>query len=184
MASTLNRNDWLQAGLRLIAEGGPKRLSVDALCGALGVTKGSFYHHFAHHAAFVTAMLDHWKDSHTQRLIEAVAGIEDPRQRGEQLSRLVYGMDMKPEVALRAWGNSHPEVAAAVAAVDGQRLAYLNDLAQRMGADPQRASLVARVGYAHLVGIQHLPLLLTAKDAIEMDQFLNSLFFAAAQPRS
>lgn len=184
MATSLNRNDWLEAGLRLISDGGPKRLSIDALCTAVGVTKGSFYHHFVHHADFVSAMLAHWQITHTQRLIDTVEGIKDPKQRGERLSQLVYAKNMKPEVALRAWGNSHPEVASAVAAVDAQRLAYLEELAQHMGADPQRALLMARIGYAHLIGIQHLPMLLTPDDAIEMDQLLNTLLFADVERKT
>ncbi len=175
--AALTRSDWLEAGLRLVADGGPKRLNVEALCSAVGVTKGSFYHHFLHHADFVTAMLDYWQVTYTQRLIDTVAAIEEPRQRSQRMSELVYAKDMKPEVALRAWGNSHPEVASAVAAVDTQRLAYLKELAQRMGASPERAKLMAQVGYAHLIGIQHLPMLKKA-DAVRMDQFLTELLLA------
>jgi hypothetical protein len=104
-----------------------------------------------------------------------VAGLDDPRLRSERLSRLVFSKDMRPEVALRAWGNSHPEVAATVQAVDAERIAYLTDLAQSMRVAPSQARLMARMGYAQLIGIQHLPTLVTPEDALQMDHTLYQL---------
>ena len=172
MSAALSRTDWLDAGLRLIGEHGPSSLRIDVLCRELGVTKGSFYHHFGGQPAYVTALLAHWKSSYTQQLIDAVADIGDARQRSERLSELALGKDMKPEVALRAWAMSDAEVAATVQAVDAQRIQYLIDLAQRMGLTPERARLTAQMAYAQLVGIQHLPALITPADAALMDQTL------------
>ena len=172
MVHPLTRNDWLEKGLHLVGDGGPQQLRIDTLCHALGVTKGSFYHHFASQPAYVSALLAHWKNTYTQQLIDAVAGLNDPRLRSERLSQLVFSKNMRPEVALRAWGNSHPEVAATVQAVDAQRIAYLTDLAQGMGVGPVQARLMARMGYAQLIGIQHLPTLVTPEDATQMDHTL------------
>lgn len=175
MAPPLTRNDWLKKGLHLVGDGGPQQLRIDTLCHALGVTKGSFYHHFASQPVYVSALLAHWKNTYTQQLIDAVAGLDNPHLRSERLSQLVFSKDMRPEVALRAWGNSHPEVAATVQAVDAQRIAYLTDLAQGMGLAPAQARLAARMGYAQLIGIQHLPTLVTPEDAVQMDHTLCTL---------
>ena len=179
MAPPLARHDWLEQGLQAVGDGGPQQLKIDALCTALGVTKGSFYHHFASQAAYVSALLLHWKNTYTEQLIEAVAGIDDPRARSERLSQLVFSKNMRPEVALRAWGNSHPEVAATVQVVDAQRINYLTNLAQRMGLDTPKARLMARMGYAQLIGIQHLPTLVTPEDAMQMDHCLSTVVFSA-----
>ena len=122
-----------------LADKGPQQVKIDGLCQALGVTKGSFYHHFSHHADFVTALLEHWEATHTHQLIEAVAGIKTASERAERLSELVYGKDMGAEVAMRAWGQSHPEVADRVKAVDARRLDYLAQLAVQMGASAAQA---------------------------------------------
>jgi AcrR family transcriptional regulator len=177
----LSRAQWLDQGLRTLAEKGPQFVKIDVLCQELGVTKGSFYHHFNHHADFVSALLDHWESTHTRQLIEAVAGVATTRERAERLSQLVYSKDMRPEVAMRAWGKSHPEVAARVNAVDAQRLEYLTELAASMGANAPQAKLLARMGYAQLVGIQHLSAHITADEAVEMDQALHAMVYAQLQ---
>jgi AcrR family transcriptional regulator len=177
----LSRTQWLDQGLLTLADKGPQYVKIDVLCQELGVTKGSFYHHFNHHADFVSALLDHWESTHTRQLIEAVASATTASERAERLSQLVYSKDMRPEVAMRAWGKSHPEVAARVNAVDTQRLQYLTELAVSMGANEKQAKLLARMGYAQLVGIQHLSEHITADDAVEMDQALHAMVYAQLQ---
>jgi AcrR family transcriptional regulator len=174
----LTRTQWLEQGLLTLADKGPQQVKIDIICQALGVTKGSFYHHFNHHADFVTALLDHWEASHTHQLINAVAGIKTASERAEQLSRLVFGKDMRAEVAMRAWGMSHTEVADRVTAVDAKRLDYLAQLALHRGASTAQANLLARMAYAQLVGIQHLQRHITAKEAAKMDQALHAMVYS------
>ncbi|MFY8041362.1 MAG: TetR/AcrR family transcriptional regulator, partial [Rhodoferax sp.] len=180
----LSRTQWLDQGLLTLADKGPQYVKIDVLCQELGVTKGSFYHHFNHHADFVSALLDPWESTHTRQLIEAVASATSASERAERLSQLVYSKDMRPEVAMRAWGKSHPEVAARVNAVDTQRLQYLTELAVSMGANEKQAKLLARMGYAQLVGIQHLSAHITADEAVEMDQALHAMVYAQLQGQS
>ncbi len=45
--SQLSVDDWVQEGFRVLAEDGVKALTLGQLCTRLGVTKGSFYWHFA-----------------------------------------------------------------------------------------------------------------------------------------
>ena len=52
----LSVDDWIQAGFAILADGGPNALRVDRLCERLGVTKGSFYWHFADLAAYRDAL--------------------------------------------------------------------------------------------------------------------------------
>ena len=44
-SGTLNRNDYFEAGLDLLAEGGVQAQTIANLCERLAITKGSFYHH-------------------------------------------------------------------------------------------------------------------------------------------
>lgn len=177
----LSRTDWLEQGLHLLSTAGPQHLKIDTLCKALGVTKGSFYHHFEHQAEFVRALLEHWKSTYTQQLIEAVAGIDDPHVRSQRLSQLVYLKDMRPEVAMRAWASSHADVATTVREVDELRIEYLVALSRRMGAHDEQARLLARMAYAQLVGMQHLQAFISPADAVKMDHALHAMAMACIE---
>ncbi len=54
------RTRLLDAALRLIRERGFAATSVDDLCTAAGVTKGSYFHHFKTKEAFGVAAARHW----------------------------------------------------------------------------------------------------------------------------
>ena len=53
----LNREDWLNAGLRILLENGIGALTVDRMADALEISRGSFYHHFKSRQDLLTAML-------------------------------------------------------------------------------------------------------------------------------
>ena len=53
----------LDAALRLVRERGFAATSVDDLCGAAGVTKGAFFHHFASKDVLGVAAANHWAET-------------------------------------------------------------------------------------------------------------------------
>ena len=61
-SSRLSVNDWITAGLELLADDGIGGVKIQRLCERLGVTKGSFYWHFTDLDAFLGAMAKHWED--------------------------------------------------------------------------------------------------------------------------
>ena len=62
MTDKLSATDWLDQGLRTLAESGFTALKAEPLAKAMGVSRGSFYWHFADIGAFHTALLQHWRD--------------------------------------------------------------------------------------------------------------------------
>ena len=78
-----SRNDYFEAGLGLLAEGGAKAVTIDNLCARLGTTKGSFYHHFESGPAFMGALLAYWEGEYSQHLAEAALAVDDPVERLE-----------------------------------------------------------------------------------------------------
>jgi AcrR family transcriptional regulator len=167
----LSRGDWLAHGLRILTEQGPEELKVDRLCVHLGVTKGSFYHHFADRQAFVEALLAYWEEQNTDRMIRAAEQVA-PGQRGPLLSTLVRRADQAPEVALRAWARHEAAVARFVESVDRKRIDYLAKLIRAGSKRGTGAKLAAKLLYAHLVGVQQLGSLITAREWQQMDELL------------
>ena len=52
MTEQLSAGDWISQGLKALAESGFTALKADPLAKAMGVSRGSFYWHFADLAAF------------------------------------------------------------------------------------------------------------------------------------
>jgi AcrR family transcriptional regulator len=72
--------DWQEAALDAIAEGGVGSLAIPALATSLGVTKGSFYWHFDSLDALIAAALRLWETLDLQA-IEQLDRIADPEKR-------------------------------------------------------------------------------------------------------
>ena len=77
-----SRTRLLDAALRVFRERGYTATTVEDLCRAAGVTKGSFFHHFESKEALALAAIEHW-NMLTGALFEAAPyrQVEDPRER-------------------------------------------------------------------------------------------------------
>ncbi|MBV9985736.1 helix-turn-helix domain-containing protein, partial [Bradyrhizobium sp.] len=62
MTIQLSARDWLDLGLKVLARHGFAALKADRLAKTMGVSRGSFYWHFADIAAFHGAILKHWRE--------------------------------------------------------------------------------------------------------------------------
>ncbi len=82
----LSADDWEQGALDLIAAQGVGAVTVESLAKQLGVTKGSFYWHFPTREALLKAAFDRWEKQSTDKFIEEVAPIADPRARLKNFS--------------------------------------------------------------------------------------------------
>lgn len=143
----MTRNRWIDAGLATLAEEGAPALRIDRVAMRVGLSKGSFFHHFDSAAAYRAALVAAW---------EAKAEGEDSPQPPEaQLTALAEEVgdrfDVPLERAMRAWALQEPEVAASVERVDRARLAALEGIWSRLVDDPARARAAALL--PHLVAI-------------------------------
>src|SRR5688572_23444507 len=70
----LSAGTWAAAALDAMAAGGVDAVAVEPLARSLGVTKGSFYWHFANREALIKAALDLWEQRET---VDVIAGLEN-----------------------------------------------------------------------------------------------------------
>jgi AcrR family transcriptional regulator len=152
----LSPDDYFEAGLTLLAEKGPDGLTIAALCTQLGVTKGSFYHHFRDLAAYVDGLLAHWAEQHATRLIALSESTTDPVERMDLLRAIAVGLPHGAEAAIRAWSWSNERVADVQRAVDAARLAHIAAAGVDAGLEEDRAHLMATISMATLIGMQQL----------------------------
>jgi AcrR family transcriptional regulator len=152
MADQLSAKDWLDQGLKTLAKRGFTALKADPLAKAMGVSRGSFYWHFADIAAFHAAVLDHWREVAAERVI---AGLEAFTAGDNPLSVLVHrAFDGKPalEKAVRSWAAIDPKARAAVQAIDRRRLQYLEHMLRQSGLASDVACARAQILYWTYLG--------------------------------
>ena len=86
MSDQLSAQDWLDRGLKALAAKGAGALKAELLAKSMGVSRGSFYWHFADIAAFRTAILAHWREVSAERVI---ADLEVAAEHGKSVAAFV-----------------------------------------------------------------------------------------------
>jgi len=155
MAHTTQR-DWLNAGLRLLAEVGAAGLTIEALTAMLGVTKGSFYHHFGAFQDFKDALLALFERDGTLDIIARMEAAGSDSDKLHRLIDVVVGGSSRVEVAVRAWALRDAEVRVCQERIDARRLAYLRVVCAALSGDDARGQAMAGVFYALYVGCQQI----------------------------
>jgi AcrR family transcriptional regulator len=152
MADQLSAKDWLDQGLKTLAESGFTALKAEPLAKAMGVSRGSFYWHFVDISAFHNAILKHWRDVAAEQIIanlEAVSKHDDPLA---VLLRQAFGGRLALEKAVRSWATVDPQARSAVQAIDRRRLRYVESLFERSGVSPAVARARAQIFYWAFLG--------------------------------
>ena len=152
MAKRMTAQDWIDFALTTLAREGFAALKADVLARKLGVSRGSFYWHFADVEAFHAAILKHWREVAAERIIaevEASAGGENPLQ---LLLRRVFVERLALESAVRSWANVDPAARAAVRAIDRRRIRYVQGLLGSSGLSPDVARARAQILYWAFLG--------------------------------
>ena len=152
MNNQLSAKDWLDQGLKALASRGFTALKAEPLAKAMGVSRGSFYWHFADIAAFHAAILARWHEVAAEQIIanvEAASRDEDPLA---LLLRRVFGERLMLERAVRTWASVDPAARAAVQAIDRRRLNYVEGLLAQSGLSVEIARARAQILYWAFLG--------------------------------
>lgn len=140
------KDRWLDEGLATLADHGISTVRVDRIAARLGLTKGSFHHHFAGTADYRRCLLERYEAN----AMDAVATASKALQAllpEEAITALPAHASFDPglEAAVRGWAFSDDEARAVQRRVDTARLDMLTDLWQRVVHDPERARVAALV---------------------------------------
>lgn len=139
------REDWLDAGLEMIAEVGAEGLVVDALIRRTGATKAMFAKAFGDRAGYLDALIDYWELGQVDTLLDLHARETAPT---DKLQEIFFALLPEleaggPELAIRSWARRNRLVQAAVTAIDARRSVYLEDAFRDLGCNDKEAVLRA-----------------------------------------
>jgi AcrR family transcriptional regulator len=147
---------YFQAAMAILAAEGAAGLKIGTLCRALGVTSGSFYHHFEGWPGFVAGLLEYWESEQTQRIARLAQANPEPFGRVDLLKQLATGLPHDAEAAIRAWATLDTEVDKVQRRVDAERQAVVQGVLAGVIEDQEAAAKLAELGMAILVGFQQL----------------------------
>jgi AcrR family transcriptional regulator len=147
---------WLDAAYDTLVEGGVEAVKVMPLAERLGLSRTSFYWHFADREALLAGLVARWQAKNTGNLVarcDATAATI-----AEAMLNLIDCwvdptlFDSRLEFAMRTWSLTDRGVEAAMADADGARLAAITALFLRFGYPSTEADTRARALYLTQVG--------------------------------
>lgn len=163
----LSSHDWLRAAFEIMGEDGISGVKIQRLCERLGVTKGSFYHHFEDIDTFHGELARAWAEDGArlpgaidegvdpeERLLKAMAVFEDPRNR--DLIR-----------AMRDWAQTDERARKAIRKADRDMFHQVTAAMAALGFSDKDAEVRAKILYYAGVGLAHVGPLGSASSAAE-----------------
>lgn len=154
MGVVSSRESYFDAGLDVLSDLGYGGLKLAEVCQRLGVTSGSFYHYFPSWSAYTRALVEHWREGMTVRVVLASRAEPDPRERIASLMEAGLTLPHGAEAAIRVWSAINPEVRSVQAEVDRQRFEAVYESTLKILHDERRAELFAAWAIYLLVGYE------------------------------
>src|SRR5216683_2468198 len=165
MTDQLSAKDWLDQGLKTLASDGFTALKAEPLAKAMGVSRGSFYWHFADIGAFHAAILKHWREIAAEQIIANLEAHKSKDNPLESLLRQAFGGRLVLEKAVRTWATLDPVARSAVQAIDRRRLGYVESLFKASGLSDDVAGARAQIIYWAFLGFAFQPNVLQEQNA-------------------
>jgi len=161
MASTSrSRQRWLEAGLDILAGSGIAAVTIEALATRLGLSKGSFYHHFDGMPGYRRALLLHFEERESKAFIAQATTAEvppgEPRLR-KMVADVLAADGGRPQLedAVRHWATSDPVAREHLDRIDRSRIEFVREQFAAMDLEPQTAADYALIAHLVSVGVAH-----------------------------
>ena len=147
---------WLDAAYDLLVEGGVESVKVMPLAARLGLSRTSFYWHFADREALLAGLVARWQSQNTANLIartQAPAGSVAEAMLNVNDCWITPALfDSKMEFAIRTWALTDSGLAGILAGVDEVRIQALTAMFETFSFAPLEARIRAQTVYLTQVG--------------------------------
>lgn len=148
-----SRDEWIDEGLTVLREQGNSGVRVDRIAARLGLTKGSFHHHFTSIGEYRSALLSRYETAAGDAVDGAIAAVSPLAPREALMALPAHiAFDLRLDAAVRGWAFEDQAARAAQERVDAARLNALIALWNEILPDPARARIGALIPHLILVG--------------------------------
>lgn len=151
------KSDWVAIAKNALIKDGIKGVKVDLLARDLDVTRGSFYWHFKNRQHLLDALIDHWRHSNSEPMLEAIRragarGLQKDFKYVDDLWFEEHDYNPRYDAAVRDWARTEEIVADAVHEIDRIRIDAFTEMFKAYGFADEKALIRARILYYHQVG--------------------------------
>lgn len=133
MSKRLMKQDWILHGFDVLRTEGHVGLKADRMVKTLGVSRGSFYWHFADIQTFHAELIVAWREQINKDVIAQLQLMADTKDQVRALIERVFTMSRPLERGMRMWAGADPAVDRAVRQVDGLRRTYVYNIFLDLG---------------------------------------------------
>ncbi len=181
-----SKERWLDEGLAVLGEVGIKGVTIDALRARLGLTTGSFYHHFGGMDGYRSALLAYYEERDTQAYIDMIEALPADDGASKLRALMTAAVDaieadeaLEPQV--RVWASHDDAARACLERVDAQRSEYIRRQCRATGAEPELADEIGAMIYLIAIGADHIVPRIPARQQARMwDRLIRDLEASAA----
>ncbi len=155
----LQRVDWLHSALEIFVAEGIDAVRITRLAEALGVTRGSFYWHFANREDLIGALVEFWQNKNTPAIAAAVAGAGSLAGGIFRFFEICIDgtrFDPRLDLAIREWSRRSTRIRKLIDREDEARIEALRAFFTRFGFPMPAALVRARVLYYAQIGFYAL----------------------------
>jgi AcrR family transcriptional regulator len=148
------RNKWFEAALKALVEEGVDAVRIERLAPRLGITRGSFYHHYKDHADLLRALLEHYVETNQQRFLTMLPLLQGTaKEKLWVLWTATADQSFRDyDWAVRMWGMHDPHVAAVLEQIDNKRMDVMINLFKEMGFSEDESWIRAALAYHGSLG--------------------------------
>ncbi len=151
----LEAQDWLNAGLELLRVRGIGGVQVGPLCRRVGVTKGSFYHHFKNRDEFLERLIEYWREATapTPDQVAEFANLRGLENRVRAVLDFIRESDLgRYDLAMRTWAKEDEQARQAVELIDRMRVMATARMFEADGWAREAAHQRAKTMYYFIAG--------------------------------
>ena len=131
----IRKQEWLARALDILAKDGSGALTIDHICREMGVSRGSFYWHFASRDDFRIAVMDYWFEQST-RSVASIVEKKDlcAEMKLELLIVSIYETEaIRYDLPIRAWASKDAKIQDKLEKVDAFRYKFARNLFSEIG---------------------------------------------------
>ena len=156
VAERLGPDDWAEGRAGRARGGWPGRCGGGARRGTLGVSKGSFYWHFANAGRWSRQPWCIW-EAGTERVIARLESLDEPVARMRTLLDLAFGDAENAAISFRLISEvDDPLVGAVVRRVSRRRLEFMQEVLRELGQPEEEARRRVLAAYGGYLGLAAL----------------------------